>query len=279
MFTKLLKVSVAMLRRLNIRLIIHLDDVLVMAKSREELVQHRYTLIFLLQHLGFVLNVKKINILTLSGDRVSRGDSEFKEDEHFTPSQENRGDNITMLPGKESFLDGSDQVDRETLLYCSSNITCKVEPQIPASPTILGNEKRFLISARSDIVTRFSAGTLLVDRQSKTSERSSTNFVSHRHVHDDGCLSERMGCILPGTENRGLLVYDGKISSHQCSRKNSSEVCDFNVYKDQETQTDPSQNGQYGCPYLFIENGGSSEHQVDSGDKNMELSDKSWDHD
>ena len=51
MFLKLLKVSIAPLRRLNIHL--------VMGRTLEEILMSRDTLIFLLQHLGFAINLKK----------------------------------------------------------------------------------------------------------------------------------------------------------------------------------------------------------------------------
>ena len=56
---KLLKVLIALLRKLKVRLIIYLDDILVMAASKEESEIRRDTLIFLLKHLGFIINVKK----------------------------------------------------------------------------------------------------------------------------------------------------------------------------------------------------------------------------
>ena len=62
-FTKLMKVPIALLRRLSIRIIIYLDDMLIMAQSRAELLRHRDTVIFLLQHLGFIINLKK-SVLT-----------------------------------------------------------------------------------------------------------------------------------------------------------------------------------------------------------------------
>ena len=58
-FTKLLKIPIAILRRLNVRLIIFLDDILIFAQSRKELDQARDTLIFLLQNLGFLINLRK----------------------------------------------------------------------------------------------------------------------------------------------------------------------------------------------------------------------------
>ena len=58
-FTKLMKVPVALLRRLKVRLIIYPDNILMMAPSKEELEIGRDALVFLLKHLGFVINVKK----------------------------------------------------------------------------------------------------------------------------------------------------------------------------------------------------------------------------
>ena len=57
-FIKLLKIPVLVLRRLNIPLIIYLDDMLIGHTIRETLMA-RDTVIFFLQQLGFVLNLKK----------------------------------------------------------------------------------------------------------------------------------------------------------------------------------------------------------------------------
>ena len=58
-FTKILKVPISLLRRLNIRILIYLDDMLLMSQSIERLLVARDTVIFLLQHLRFVKNLKK----------------------------------------------------------------------------------------------------------------------------------------------------------------------------------------------------------------------------
>ena len=57
-FTKILKVPVSLLCRLNIRVLIYLDDMLLMSQSIERLLVARNTIIFLLQHLGLVINLK-----------------------------------------------------------------------------------------------------------------------------------------------------------------------------------------------------------------------------
>ena len=58
-FTKLMKVPISLLWRLNLCLIIYLDNMLIMARSVQELIFHRDTVIYLLHNLGFVLNLKK----------------------------------------------------------------------------------------------------------------------------------------------------------------------------------------------------------------------------
>ena len=57
--TKLLKVPVSVLRRLMIRVIIYLEDLLILGNSMSEIFMARDSVIFLLQHLGFAINLKK----------------------------------------------------------------------------------------------------------------------------------------------------------------------------------------------------------------------------
>ena len=54
-FSKLLKVPIALLRRL-IRLVIYFDNIFLMGRTLEEILMSRDTLIFLLQHLGFAMH-------------------------------------------------------------------------------------------------------------------------------------------------------------------------------------------------------------------------------
>ena len=58
-FTKLLKILIALLRRIDVRIIIFLDDMLVMTQTLKGILQAKETLVFLLQNLGFVINFKK----------------------------------------------------------------------------------------------------------------------------------------------------------------------------------------------------------------------------
>ena len=55
-FTKLLKVPISVLRRLQIRVIIYIDDMLLFAQSQEDILTARDSAIYLLQALGLTIN-------------------------------------------------------------------------------------------------------------------------------------------------------------------------------------------------------------------------------
>ena len=58
-FTTFLKVPISVLRCLMVRVIIFLDDLLILGNSMCEIFMIRDSVIFLMQHLGFVINLKK----------------------------------------------------------------------------------------------------------------------------------------------------------------------------------------------------------------------------
>ena len=58
-FTKVMKPLMTLLRSWGIRIIVYIDDMLVMARTREEAKQHMEVLVFLLEALGFIINQEK----------------------------------------------------------------------------------------------------------------------------------------------------------------------------------------------------------------------------
>ena len=58
-FMKLLNVSISILRRLTIRIVIYLDDMPALMKTIDEVLMTKDAVIFLLQHLGFIINLEK----------------------------------------------------------------------------------------------------------------------------------------------------------------------------------------------------------------------------
>ena len=72
-FTKLLKTPLSILRKLNIRIIIYKqvirilkDNMLLQGKTFQQVLMAKDTDIFLLEHLGFALNLKKTEFTGLT---------------------------------------------------------------------------------------------------------------------------------------------------------------------------------------------------------------------
>jgi hypothetical protein len=62
-FTKLIKPVVAALRQRGIRLVIYLDDILIMAESQALAIHHAASTLNLLEGLGFIVNYKKSQLV------------------------------------------------------------------------------------------------------------------------------------------------------------------------------------------------------------------------
>ena len=78
-FTKLLKSPIAVLRRIQIRTIIYLEDMLLMSQTINGLEIARDTFIFILQSLGLVTNSQKSVLVPLQKVRVSRVGNRLSE--------------------------------------------------------------------------------------------------------------------------------------------------------------------------------------------------------
>ena len=65
LFTKLLKIPISLLRKLQIRLMIYIDDIIICALSHQEILMARDTTIYLLESLGLTINYKKSSLQPL----------------------------------------------------------------------------------------------------------------------------------------------------------------------------------------------------------------------
>ena len=79
-FTKLFKIPLSVLMRLMIGAIIFLDDLLIFGNTMDEILVAQDSVIFLLQHLGFVLNFKKC-VLEPTQETFSGYDCELKDND------------------------------------------------------------------------------------------------------------------------------------------------------------------------------------------------------
>ena len=89
-FKKLMRISIYLLRKLYVRLIVFLGDILLMALSKEGLTLERDTLINLFQNLGFLISSKK-SVLKLCQNIQFLGMKINSIEMTLTLSQEKKG--------------------------------------------------------------------------------------------------------------------------------------------------------------------------------------------
>ena len=127
-FTKTLKPVVAYLRQLGVRLIIYIDDILIMARTESLALSHVEALQYLLENLGFIVNTKKsifkpVQAIEFLGLTVSSRDMTL-----YLP-----GDKMKSIRADARRLLGMESVTARDLarLIGKMNATTKVIPPAP----------------------------------------------------------------------------------------------------------------------------------------------------
>ena len=92
-FLKPLKVPIALLRQLNILLVIYLNSILLMGRMLEEILMSRDKLIFLLQVLGFLIKLKKFSSETVSANKSFMPENKYLQQEFGTDKEKGIHDN------------------------------------------------------------------------------------------------------------------------------------------------------------------------------------------
>ena len=90
-FTKLLKILIALLRRINIPVILYLEDILLMVRTLQEITTTRDVLMFSLQTLGFFINlINQSYTLINTPSYISRENSMFSLQQEQISSLKNQ---------------------------------------------------------------------------------------------------------------------------------------------------------------------------------------------
>ena len=100
-FTKTLKPALALLREMGVRLIAYIDDILILAESRELARSHAEGLVYLLQCLGFKINQKKICTRASPSDGIPGANCGHSSAGAETPTRENKEDSCGVTSNDE----------------------------------------------------------------------------------------------------------------------------------------------------------------------------------
>ena len=224
----------------------------------------RPTLIFLLQHLGFVINFKK-SVLTPA--RLW-SKNRFSEIDLVTYPWETRQDQSALhrdMQGTSSFSFETDEIDRtfslDSIDCPSSKNTMTLFPTSSKS----GPESGLLIPGADNFEYSVQTGTAVVDSKIKIFKWQVPCEVSNREDYPKRCLKNGLGSNLPSIYkqqfgqirnktdilNSNLAKLGTKLAFWTASSKTDPDK----FRKGQASKTNSLSNRQHNCLDISIENG------------------------
>ena len=271
-FTKLMKVPISMLRKLKIRLIIYMDDMLIMGCSLEEIIWARDTTLHLLGALGFVI-LQKISVGPNEEAGIPRHDS--GQCSHVPPDPR----------GKATKLDTSLHKDPEGReIIAEENFQSAGEVKINSSSLLLGPspdktlttafnqwyEKKSIVRVLSETVERGRPGVKMVDREFRTSQWQSHLGEPAGHLDIHRCsegITGGLGGRMPRFPHRGSVEKGRERSPHQRSGVDGSRNGFVFISEREEQHLGTSTVGQ---PNSFVLSKEDGRHEVGDVDRNSE---------
>ena len=184
---------------------IYIDDMLIIGRSREEIETTRDTLIYFLQHLGFLLNLKKsvlqpcqeieflglINSLTLTISLPPHKVQKVQEE-------------CTKMWQGPDIDFRVDQTIGPIVVNYPSSYSCAITNSTFTTVTNTCSKIEKIISVESGIDTLSEGGTALVDDKPSALQWESLHTKPIRPGLDSNrCLKERMGAVCQGVRTGG----------------------------------------------------------------------------
>ena len=270
-FTKILKVPIALLRRLNIKVIIYLDDMIMMASSIEALLTARDTVIYLLQHLGFIINLKKsvlvptqkMKFLGLIIDSVAMTLSLTKQKLHkimLWCSQTFNNPKVSIL--ELTKLIGVMSSTVQAVLPARIQFRYLQQQQILSFQNNNNNYSQLIVlnnSSKEELLWRInnlkmSNGRCLVQPQPQV-------------VMQTDASKTGWGGNVQGNKDWGSLVTGGTEVSYQCLGTSSSQISPHNIYKKSKLKINSFSNRQYNSLVISTQNGRNKKSCVDTAEQ------------
>ena len=258
-FTKIMKIPIAILRRLGIRLVIYLDDILIMNQSLTDIISDLSTAVYLLENLGFLINQEKSVLVP----------SHITEFLGFTVNSETMTLSLPkdkVLKIKENCLDlvNRQPVSVRGLAQLIGRLTATNQAVLP-SPLhyrslqlfknkgfTYGKQLRPLRTIRQEFETR----TNMVVIQIKCMEWESFNSSPTKHHSQIGCKPDRLGCNLSKIENGRSLVGKRKESAYKRFRTKSCILSDSIFSDKNHKKARTATIGQQGNDSIYKQHGG-----------------------
>ena len=232
-----------------------------MAASVEELTLARDTLIYLLQNLGFLINIKK-SVLQPCQTIQFLGMEINSIDMNVTLPQEKKDQIVKQC---QDLLRKS-SVSLQELTQLIGRLASTAIAVLPAPLQYRAMQRQQILEL--SVAGNYSSEIKLSDEVKTTAMVGTESSLKQWEVsyilpspitNNLRCIFRRLGCILPRTQNRGAMHITRKKRSYKYFRTESSKICNFNLHSlVPNCKNNPYKNGHC-CPFLFGENGRYSE--------------------
>ena len=248
----------------------------------EELSMCCDTVIFLLQHLGFVINWKKAVLAPMQeieflGLKLNSVNTDFISHRRENTESKNR---------MSKFTDGTSNIDvriNKSDWFVDfnnpSSIASKITMLVSSAAANITLKGKPFISAKNSSEPPIKNRITMVDNKSRSLQWPIINSASCTGSHTDRCLNKGLGGNLQWYINRGNVVSPGNEIPHQYSRIISSKTSHTDIHKIQTSQSNTSSSRQYCGLNKFNENEDFSKSQSDRvGQGNLRISFEVGDH-
>ena len=257
-FTKVMKPLVAYLRSLGIRLLIYLDDMLILAQTREELLKWRSIVLDLLENLGFLINYQKsvrTNSVTnfsgiphqhgFHGDKIATGKG-CSNDQGGSEPPTQRSDHSKGLSSPNwsfhfnspSNSSSSSPLSRPSGAETSNSEEGRIRQY---SSSFGGSQRRFK----------------LVDQQSISSQWSTSAEGTSIAPNRNRCLPNGLGCSMCRRETWRPVDRPGEEAPYKLSGANGSVSCSSSICQGQEAHGDSGSPRQHDSSSIQTSLGGN----------------------
>ena len=260
-FTKTTRPVVATLRELGLRLIIYIDDILIVAETESLLRNHITAVIHLLENLGFVINYLQIRTFTNPSDRIPRVCCQLHKDGAQTTR---RKDKENQERSRQNPAISHSISPHAVPHYCEDECShsghphgptiLQEPPSVPPRGSTGGSE--LLLSNSTDRGSQRRTG--MVDRPLSQVERSESDHPQLLPHNRDRCLDKRVGGSVQRSPHRGPVEPTGTDYAHKLPRAASSSPGSEMFCQEQNKSDYPSQDGQCVSTDIHQQTGGNN---------------------
>ena len=208
---------VTLLEELGLRMVVYIDDIVVMAESEAQLKDHVQCLVYLLENLGYIINYKKISVDTNKTVGVSRVHSGLRLSRAETSNRQGQDDQAGCPEITKAFTHnstGTISIHREVECgHKSHSSSALVLQRVAEGPQQSPRSGKSGLRGPVSTVTAGTNRTRVVDHTSFPVEWDKTQT---HNVRGDRC--REWGGNLQRCSDQRSLVHKGTILAHKLPR-------------------------------------------------------------